>query len=118
MAQFGSRAATSRNACSDGVYANECRSAKPRSNPAWTADEHDVGKLTEPSFSGAGCEWCSSSAACKEAAKERARTVAAMRVDMAVPRLLCRQKSSVLLRSNHTADSSCDDAWFRLARSH
>src|ERR1044071_692366 len=77
MAQFGSRFTTSRKACSETLYANECSSANRRSNPACTAGAHDVGKLTEPSFSGAACEWCSSSAASEEPAKKRARIVAA-----------------------------------------
>ena len=45
---------TSRNACSDALYANECKSANALSNAGFTADEHDIVKLTAPSFSGAG----------------------------------------------------------------
>ena len=62
IAQLGSAFATSRNCCSDALYANECSSATPRLNAAPTPDEHEVLKSTLPSFSGMGWE-CSSATA-------------------------------------------------------
>src|SRR5450631_1077043 len=79
--------APSRNASADAVYANECSRASALSKAGLTAAWHDVGNVTVPSFSGVGCEWCSSSAACRDPPNVIASTIATTRCITHIPPL-------------------------------
>src|SRR6266850_6995621 len=72
IAQDGSSAETSLNACLACSYWKECSRATARSKPGCAAFEHEVKRWTEPISSAESSWWCPCAASVREAIKKNA----------------------------------------------
>jgi hypothetical protein len=80
MAQAGSWASASRNACSPAMNAKEWSSATPRSKLSWASGAHELAKATVPSLFGGAASSCARAGGGAPSSASSKKPMSALRV--------------------------------------